>query len=213
MTWLSRNFSSVFTIYRKQILKNCSSYWTTHCYGASNVSGEITGLPTRFRGIEPRAIYTHCAGHNLNIVAHDGMKIIPEIADFLSNMKHLVTFCRASAKRNNIFKSIVFDEEEDDEVENFEGKIDDKFGSLKPFCPSRWIVRVKSLKSIRDNYKFFFEIMWNCRVRHYGDCNQGKRFYKLFTKILVSHFVVDLYCCTRDNRSVERHHSSDDHYI
>lgn len=128
------------------------------CYdGASNVSGEITGLQTRFRGIEPRAIYTHCAGHNLNFVPQDGMKIIPEIADFLSNMKHLVTFCRASAKRNNIFKSIVFDEEED-EVENFEGKIDDKFGSSKPFCPTRWIVRVKSLKSIRDNYKNFLKL-------------------------------------------------------
>lgn len=127
------------------------------CYdGASNVSGEITGLQTRFREIEPRAIYTHCAGHNLCLVAQDGMQTVPEIADFLSNMKNLVTFCRASAKRNNIFKSIVF-EDEDDEVENFGDKIDDKVGSLKPFCPTRWTVRVKSLKSIKD--KKNFEIM------------------------------------------------------
>lgn len=108
------------------------------CYdGASNVSGEITGLQTRFREIEPRALFTHCAGHNLNLTAQDGMKIIPEIADFLSIMKHLVTFCRASAKRNNIFKNIVFDEEEYDEDEDIEVKADGKIGKLKPFCPTR----------------------------------------------------------------------------
>lgn len=35
------------------------------CYdGANAVSGEFTGLQTRFREEEPRALYTHCAGHN-----------------------------------------------------------------------------------------------------------------------------------------------------
>lgn len=55
------------------------------CYdGAYNMSGAITGLQTRVRETEPRALYTHCAGHNLNLVSQDAMKNIPEIADFLS---------------------------------------------------------------------------------------------------------------------------------
>lgn len=86
------------------------------CYdGASNMSGEITGLQTRFRELEPRALYTHCAGHNLNLVCQDGMKKIPEIPDFLSVIRELITFIRGSAKRMNIFKNIKLQLNENDE--------------------------------------------------------------------------------------------------
>lgn len=52
------------------------------CYdGANNISGHYTGLQTRVREKEPRAYYTHCVGHNLNLVALDSLMAIPEIAD------------------------------------------------------------------------------------------------------------------------------------
>lgn len=70
--------------------------------GANCVSGHITGLQTRFRLVEPRAYYTHCAGHNLNLVAQDGMSKIKDIANFLAEMKELVNFIRVSAKRFEI---------------------------------------------------------------------------------------------------------------
>lgn len=121
------------------------------CYdGANNVSGAITGLQTRIREIEPRALYTHCAGHNLNLSSQDAMREIPELADFLSVMKDLVTFVRASAKRMQIFKDIQceFDDEKEDECNTI---------SLKKYCPTRWCVRVKSLKSIQKNYQFILK--------------------------------------------------------
>lgn len=128
------------------------------CYdGASCVSGYITGLQTRVRKEEPRAYYTHCAGRNLNLVAQDGMKMINVIASFLSEMKELVTFIRASAKRFEIFKQIQSeiddddDDDEDDAIEE-EGCVH-KSTNLRSFCWTRWCVRVKSLKSIRANYK------------------------------------------------------------
>lgn len=121
------------------------------CYdGASNMSGEVTGLQTRFRECEPRALYTHCAGHNLNLVSQDGMSKIPEIADFLSVIREIITFIRGSAKRMNIFKNIKLQLNEDHE-EKLNG------GALKPFCVTRWCVRNKSLKSVRDNYKDILE--------------------------------------------------------
>lgn len=121
------------------------------CYdGASNMSGEITGLQTRFRESEPRAFYTHCAGHNLNLVSQDAMTKIPEIADFLSVIREVIVFIRGSAKRINIFKNIKLQLNEDDEE-----KVD--AGALKSFCVTRWFVRVKSLKSVRDNYKDILE--------------------------------------------------------
>lgn len=123
------------------------------CYdGASNVSGAITGLQTRVRKIEPRALFTHCAGHNLNLVSQDAMKKIPEIADLLSNSRELVTFVRGSAKRVNIFNNIKLQLDDDDEEVQPDPEV-----TLKPFCPTRWCVRVKSLKSIKANYKHIIE--------------------------------------------------------
>lgn len=117
------------------------------CYdGASNMSGDFTGLQTRIRELVKRAYYVHCAGHNLSLVAQDAMKLINEIADFLSVMRDLIKFVRASAKRVHIFKEIQSQFDEDDEQQQ-------QVVSLKPFCPTRWTVRVKSLKSVKVNYK------------------------------------------------------------
>lgn len=121
------------------------------CYdGASNVSGSITGLQTRVREVEPRALFTHCAGHKLNLISQDAMKKIPEVADLLSNVRELITFIRGSAKRINILNNIKLQLNDD-------GEEVDRGGTLKPFCPTRWCVRVKSLNSIKDNYKEIIE--------------------------------------------------------
>ncbi len=118
------------------------------CYdGASCVSGCITGLQTRFRQEEPRAYFTHCAGHNLNLVAQDGMSNIKVVASFLSEMKELVNFISGSAKRFEIFRQIQLDGDGDGDEEDDNGTT-----NLKSFCMTRWCVRVKSLKSIRANY-------------------------------------------------------------
>lgn len=129
------------------------------CYdGASSVSGSITGLQTRLREIEPRAWFTHCAGHNFSLVSQDAMTQIPEIADFLSIMRELITFVRASAKRLNIFKDIQDEENDEDDDESDEIDKPTKIKvSLKSFCPTRWCARVKALKSIRENYRTILE--------------------------------------------------------
>lgn len=117
------------------------------CYdGANNMSGDYTGLQTRVREEEARAYYTHCAGHNISLVALGSLMAIPEIADFLSVFKELITFIRASSKRMNIFKNIQLQTDDDSEE-------DEPNVSLKPFCPTRWTVRVISLKSVKSNYK------------------------------------------------------------
>ena len=37
-------------------------------YGASNMSGEHSGLPKRIKDISPQALFTHCYAHCLNLV-------------------------------------------------------------------------------------------------------------------------------------------------
>lgn len=45
------------------------------CYdGASNMSGVRTGVAKRIIDEEPKAFYTHCYGHSLNLAVSDTMK-------------------------------------------------------------------------------------------------------------------------------------------
>ena len=56
--------------------KNCRG----QCYdGAAAMSGHISGLRTRVTAIEDRALFTHCRGHNLNLVIQDEVNQIAEI--------------------------------------------------------------------------------------------------------------------------------------
>ena len=46
--------------------------------GASNVSGHISGLQTLVWRHNPKALYSHCAGHNLNLVLNDVAKEVSQ---------------------------------------------------------------------------------------------------------------------------------------
>ena len=54
------------------------------CYGgASSMSGSKSGVATKMN-LEPRALYTHCYGHALNLATQDalkGIKIMEEAMD------------------------------------------------------------------------------------------------------------------------------------
>lgn len=97
------------------------------CYdGASNMSGHTAGVQTKIRELENRAIYFHCAGHNLNLVCQDGMKKVDDVKNFLGVMKGLVNFVRESPKRLNFFQHI-----------QFESVSRHDLPKLSPFCPTR----------------------------------------------------------------------------
>ena len=54
-------------------LENCRG----QCYdGASNMKGRISGVSTQLLKDEPRAIYTHCYGHALNLACQDTVRSV-----------------------------------------------------------------------------------------------------------------------------------------
>lgn len=113
------------------------------CYDrASNVSGHISGLQRRIGDIQPKALFVHCAAHNLNLVAQDAMTAIPKFRDFLNVMKDLVNFIRLSPKRLKSFEII------QNQADNDYDRV-----CLKQFCPTRWCLRVSSLDTIYKNYE------------------------------------------------------------
>lgn len=102
--------------------------------------GNITGLQTRIRNENPKALFVHCNAHRLNLVVQDALTKITFVRDFIGCVKEMINFVRDSPKRLGRFKDLQADNDSSSSP------------NLSPFCPTRWTVRVKSLKTFRDNY-------------------------------------------------------------
>ena len=92
------------------------------CYdGASNMSGNVTGLKTRILEIEPRALYVHCSAHTLNLVVQDALEGLNSTRNFIGIVKEMINFIRHSPKRLAQFKDLQSAESV----------------NLTPYCPTR----------------------------------------------------------------------------
>lgn len=120
------------------------------CYdGAASMSGKLSGVQKRVREEEPRAIYVHCAAHNLNLVVEDSINCTAEIRNFISLTKEMIVFVKGSPKRLSSFEKIQAASDEDEKSIN-----------LRNFCPTRWCLRISSLKTVKANLSIlltFFE--------------------------------------------------------
>ena len=110
--------------------------------GAATMSGCYTGVARRLLTIEPRAFYTHCAAHNLQLCLQDCAKQCPIVKQSHDLLQQLVSLIRNSPKRLALFRCI---------------QSDYKMGktALKPLCPTRWTVRTESIDSVMKNYENF----------------------------------------------------------
>lgn len=66
--------------------------------GTSTMSGEKSGVQTRIRDIQPKALHTHCAGHSLNLVIVSSCSVL-SIRNAIDHIKNLTLWVEASAKR------------------------------------------------------------------------------------------------------------------
>jgi hypothetical protein len=66
-------------------ISNCRG----QCYdGAANVAGSVSGLQTKMREVEPKALFVHCNGHNLNLVVQDAVSTISQYRDAINMLGH-----------------------------------------------------------------------------------------------------------------------------
>ena len=64
--------------------------------GAASMSGKESGLQTRVRQENPRALWVYCFGHNLNLVVQDSIKKNPnsEMENALIKMQSVINFIK-----------------------------------------------------------------------------------------------------------------------
>ena len=64
---------------------------------ASTMSGERSGVQKRIREKQPKALYTHCAGHSLNLVMVSSCSVLI-VRNTIDRIKSLILWIKASVK-------------------------------------------------------------------------------------------------------------------
>jgi len=145
--------------------------------GASAMAGKVSGVSTQILQKQPKALYCHCRGHNLNLVISSTCSKVPEIRNLFGFVNTLTWFLGASAKRKGILKRYLNDEDIADDVVGDatdlpaeEQEETDKLvlGAVKKqvpkLCETRWSARVSTLSSIIAKYKAIHLTLYDISV-------------------------------------------------
>ena len=97
------------------------------------------GVAVQLARDEPRALYTHCYGHSLNLACQDTIRHIKPLKDALDTAFELSNLLKYSAKCSTEFKRI-------------HAEMAPEEPGFRTLCPTRWTVRAASQQSIRKNY-------------------------------------------------------------
>ena len=108
------------------------------------MAGHLNGVQAKIQHDEPRAHYVHCAAHTLNLCLQECGKQSKPIRDALALVNELSNFIRLSPRRLAQF-------------EHIQSNLSSNLPSLKPLCPTRWIVRTSAILSVIKNYKVLQE--------------------------------------------------------
>ena len=121
------------------------------CYdGASSMSGVHSGVATQLMAEEPRALYTHCYGHALNLACSDTIKNIPLMRDALDNTREISKLIRNSPRRGDRFQKL-------------KATLTDATPTgIRTLCPTRWTVKADALESVIENYDTLQKVFQEC---------------------------------------------------
>ena len=138
---------------KKQNMNISLSKCRGQCYdGASNMSGAKKGVAANIASKEPRAVYTHCYGHALNLAVGDTVKRSKVMRDSLDTVFEMSKLIKDSPRRHTILDQLRRE------------MAPDKPG-FRVLCSTRWTVRAASLNGVLENYTVLtslWEISYEC---------------------------------------------------
>jgi len=152
------------------------------CYdGAAAMAGARSGVAKLVSEEEPRAIYTHCYGHALNLACADTIKKCKVMKDALDITHEITKLIKNSPARDRCFEKI-------------KSELAPDTPGVRVLCPTRWTVRAEELQSILGNYTALQEL-WvesldkvkdtEMKARIHGVASQMKTFSYFFGVVLV----------------------------
>ena len=116
------------------------------CYdGAATMAGLRTGVAKQLSQDEPRAVYTHCYGHALNLACGDTIRQCKLMKDALDTTHEITKLIKKSPRRDACF-------------ERLKAEMTPDTPGIRVLCPTRWTVRAEALQSILENYQVLLEL-------------------------------------------------------
>ncbi|XP_056595590.1 52 kDa repressor of the inhibitor of the protein kinase-like [Triplophysa dalaica] len=73
--------------------------------GASTMSGKVSGVQKRVKELYPRAMYTHCRSHALNLVVVHGGSDLPLVRNTMSIVEKIAVFFSATGARKDALRA------------------------------------------------------------------------------------------------------------
>ncbi|XP_029197148.2 52 kDa repressor of the inhibitor of the protein kinase-like [Acropora millepora] len=131
--------------------------------GAAAMSSENVGVQKRIREVSSWAMYSHCAGHCLNLVIVHSCKI-PLVRNTIDKMKEVCLFFNYSPKREGLLKSVI-----SKEVLHAE-----KRKPLLNLCAIRWAERHSAYIHLYASYLY---MVYSLEVIAHA-LHQGKGYYQ-----------------------------------
>ena len=117
------------------------------CYdGASSMSGSRGGVATLISEEEPRAVYTHCYGHVLNLACCDAVKGCKSMRDALDTSYEIIKLVKKSPRRDAI-------------LQRLKEQIPEESRGIRVLSPTRWTVRAQALQGIIVNNQVL-QMLW-----------------------------------------------------
>ena len=110
------------------------------------MSGRDRGAAVQIASEEPRALYTHCYGHALNLAVGDTIKKQKLLRDALDVAYEISKLLKYSPRHDTVFEKLKL-------------QMAPEFPVFRTLCPTRWTVRGSSLESILRNYEVF-QTLW-----------------------------------------------------
>lgn len=104
------------------------------------MTGIGSGVAKQLTDEEPRAVFTHCYGHALNLAVGDTVKNCKLMKSCLDAVFEITKLIKKSSKRDAIFNKL-------------KAELATDTPGFRVLCPTRWTVRAASLQSVLDNYE------------------------------------------------------------
>lgn len=115
------------------------------CYdGASAMSGYKSGVATKIHE-EPKAIYTHCYGHSLNLACNDTIRQCQLIRNAFDTAQEITNLVKKSPCRDALLSRL-------------KHELALPSPGIRALCPTRWTTNAKCLGRILSNYKVLFTL-------------------------------------------------------
>ena len=114
------------------------------------MSGTKNGVANLIYDDEPRAVYTNCYGHALNLAVNDMLKQCKTLKYCLETVNEIIKLVKNSPKR-------------DAEFQRLKQAVSSESPGVRVLCPTRWTVCASSLQSILDYYEVLLSLWDECK--------------------------------------------------